>query len=65
MDMELCSVLCVSLEWRGVWLSPFTVHLKLFISQHCMGVIPQYKIKCFLKCYINTADIKYAFQILK
>ena len=26
-----------------VWLSPFTVHLKL--SQHCSLVIPQYKIK--------------------
>ena len=57
--MELCSVLCVGLEWRGVWLTLFTVHLKLFILQHCMGVIPQYKIKCFIKSYyINTIDIK-------
>ena len=40
---ELCSVLCGSLDWEGglrgewirvyVWLSPFTIHLKL--SQHC------------------------------
>ena len=40
---ELCSVLCGSLDWVGglrgewirvyVWLSPFTIHLKL--SQHC------------------------------
>ena len=40
--MELCSMLCGSLDGRGVsgvwihvyvWLSPFVVHLKL--SQHC------------------------------
>ena len=40
--MELCSMLCGSLDGKGVWaerihvygwLSPFAVHLKL--SQHC------------------------------
>ena len=50
--MELCSTLCGSLDGRGfggerihvyVWLSPFTVHLKL--SQHCLSAISQYKLK--------------------
>ena len=45
--MELCSMLRASLggEWIHVyvWLSPFTVHLKL--SQHYGSATPQYKIK--------------------
>ena len=50
--MELCSVLCGSLDGRGVWgtrdtctcrLTPFTVYLKL--SQHCESAILQYKMK--------------------
>ena len=34
-------------EWAQVyvWLSPFTIHLKL--SQHCSSAIRQYKIKSF------------------
>ena len=48
--MELCSMLCASLAWMGgvleenghVWLSPFTVHLKL--SKHCSLAVPQYKV---------------------
>ena len=50
--MELCSMLCGSLDGRKfggewihvyVWLSPFAVHLKL--SQHCQLATLQYKIK--------------------
>ena len=50
--MELCSVLCGTMDRRGVWgrriyvyvwLSPFAVHLKL--PQYCSSVLPQYKIK--------------------
>ena len=60
---ELCSILCGSLDGRGVRgrmdtgiqvsrygyvsLSPFTVLLKL--SQHCQSAIPQYKIKRLFK----------------
>ena len=53
---ELCPTLCGSLDGRGVWertihayvwLSPFTVHLKL--PQHCSSAIPQYKIKVLKK----------------
>ena len=58
--MELCSVLRGSLmEGRfggerihvHVWLSPFTVHLKL--SQHCWGYTPiqNKKLKIYLKIY--------------
>ena len=42
-------ILCGSLDEKGfggrmrVWLSPFTVHLKLL--QHCQLTLPQYKIK--------------------
>ena len=48
------SMLCSSLDGKGVcekmihiyvWLSPFTIHLKL--SQHCYSAILQYKIKSF------------------
>ena len=40
-------------EWtdRHVWLSPFTVHLKL--SQHGLLAIPQYKIKSILKSLLS------------
>ena len=50
--MELCSMLCASLDGRGVcgrwthtrgWPSPFAVHLKL--PQHCQLAITQNKIK--------------------
>ena len=55
-DRELCSMLCGSLDRRGVWgewihvyvwLSPFALHLKL--SQHCKLALHQYKIKRVLK----------------
>ena len=48
---ELCSMLCGSLDGRGVWggmdvcmcvADSFTVHLQL--SQHCSLALPQYKI---------------------
>ena len=62
---KLCC--CYVAAWRGgesggeqtrvyVWLSPFTVHLKLY--QHCQLAIPQYKMRSLKKCkniHINTA----------
>ena len=55
--MELCSMLCGSLDGRSVWgrmercvcvwMSPFAVHLKL--SQHCELAICQYKMFLVLK----------------
>ena len=54
--MELCAMLCGSLEGKGiggewihvhVWLSPFTVHLRF--SQRCESTRPQYKAKSFKK----------------
>ena len=54
--MELCPMLCGSLDVSGVWgrmdtyiwwLSPFNVHLKL--SQCCWSAILQYNIKKFKK----------------
>ena len=49
--MELCSMLCGSLDGRGVWgrihvyvwMDHFAVRLKL--SQYCQSAIPQYKMK--------------------
>ena len=62
--MELCSVLCGSLDGRRwihayVWLSPFAVHLKL--SQDCQSAIPQYKIKILKTPKTSVAH----FRLLK
>ena len=66
--MELCLTLCGSLDGRGawgdrihayVWLSPFTVHLKL--PQHCKLAILQYKLFLVLKIIKNKITKKNAF----
>ena len=53
-------------EWKRVcvWLSLFTAPLNL--SQRCLLVIPQYKIKSFKKCYFNlkTAINKVQYSML-
>ena len=60
---KLCSMLCGSLDGRGVggewihayvWLSPFAVHLKL--SQHWQLAILQYKINFF---FLKNAVFRY------
>ena len=68
--MELCSMLCGSLDGRKfggewihvyVWLSPFAVHLKL--SQHCQLATLQYKIKSYLKKLLLFLKVPY-FSLL-
>ena len=65
--MELCSMICAALmggkfggEWVHVyiyvWLSPFTVHLKL--PQHCKLAILQYKLFLVLKIIKNKITKK-------
>ena len=71
--MELCSMLCASLDGRGVggewihvyvWLSSpdtFTVHW--ILSQHCESAIPQYKIKNFKNLY-TVLSVQFSHSVV-